>query len=200
MGLGSAQGQTSLYLICYNAGMKLIIGLGNPGEKYAKNRHNVGFMVVDHFAQENDLSWKEKSKLGAFIAEGDGYVLAKPTTFMNDSGRAVAALKQFYKTDEILVIADDIDRDFGSIRTRAGGGHGGNNGLDSIISAVGDDFARIRVAVQNQHRTRDNAADFVLSNFSGDEVKLLPEVVRLASADISDFLSGKFEDKTSGIA
>jgi len=180
--------------------MKLIVGLGNPGEKYAKTRHNVGFMVVDYFVQEHNLTWKDKSKHSAMIAEGNGFVLVKPMTYMNNSGRAVAALKQFYKPDEVLVIADDIDRDFGSIRTRRGGGHGGNNGLESIISAIGDDFARIRVAVQNQHRTRDNAADFVLSNFSGDEAKLLPEVIKLCISDIDKFLIGDFEDRTAGIA
>ncbi len=183
----------------YSYVMKLIIGLGNPGEKYAKTRHNVGFMVVDQFAEEQGLTWKEKSKLGAFIAEGDGYVLAKPTTFMNESGRAVAALKQFYKTDEILVIADDIDRDFGSIRTRVGGGHGGNNGLDSIIGSIGDDFARLRVAVQNEHRTRENAADFVLSNFTAEESKVLSEIIELASDEIDNFLADSFEDKSSSI-
>lgn len=179
--------------------MKLIVGLGNPGEKYARTRHNAGFMVVDKFAEDKNLTWKEKSKLSAVIAEGEGYILAKPTTYMNDSGRAVAALKQFYKTDDILVIADDIDRDFGSIRTRVGGGHGGQNGLDSIISAIGDDFARIRIAVQNQYRTRENAGDFVLSNFSADEAKLLPEVVTLATSEIDKFLNDRFEYKTLGI-
>ena len=157
-------------------------------------------MAVDHFAQKNGLTWKEKTKLAAYIAEGDGFILAKPTTFMNDSGRAVAALKQFYKTDEILVIADDIDRDFGSIRTRIGGGHGGNNGLESIIAAIGEDFARVRIAVKNQYRTSENAAAFVLSDFSGDEAKILPDVIELACAEIENFLSDALEDRSTEIA
>jgi PTH1 family peptidyl-tRNA hydrolase len=179
--------------------MKLIIGLGNPGEKYAKTRHNAGFMVVDSFAEAHGLTWKEKSKHSAMIAEGDGFVLAKPQTFMNDSGRAVAALKQFYKTDEILVIADDIDRDFGSIRTRQGGGHGGNNGLDSIISAIGDDFARIRIAAKNEFRAPDNAAKFVLSNFTAEESKKLAKVIDLAKIEIEKFLNDEFEDSTKDL-
>lgn len=180
--------------------MKLIIGLGNPGDKYANNRHNVGYMVVDYFAESKNLTWKSKTKQNAWIAEGDGYILAKPNTYMNNSGLAAAALKQFYKPDEILVIADDIDREFASIRTRLSGGHGGNNGLGSVISAIGEDFARLRVGAKNQYRDKTDAADFVLSDFSKDEVKLLPEIIGLSSNQIDKFINGEFVESTYGIA
>ena len=179
--------------------MKIIVGLGNYGPGYTNNRHNAGFMVVDKFAHDNGLSWKEKSKLSAYIAEGEGYMLIKPTTYMNDSGRAVNAVMQFYKTDDILVICDDIDRDFGSIRTRMGGGDGGNNGLKSVIGAIGKDFARIRIGAQNEHRTPENAASFVLSDFNSSEKELLPQVLQASIDQIDNFVSGDFPEHTVSV-
>ncbi len=183
----------------YPRGMKIIIGLGNPGKEYAKNRHNIGFMVVDKLAHDQDLQWREKPKLSAYLAKGDGFILVKPTTFMNNSGNSVQSVKNFYKTDEILVVCDDIDRDFGSMRTRLGGGAGGNNGLESIISAIGEGFARIRVGAQNEHRTPKNASAFVLSDFSKSETDVLPDVLTLAIKQINAFLEDKLEYHTVNI-
>ncbi len=176
--------------------MKCIVGLGNVGQEYEKTRHNVGFMAVDAFATQEDLNWATKSKLHADIAQGDGLLLVKPTTLMNRSGNAVQAIKQFYKIEnnDILVICDDIDRNFGELRIRQGGGDGGHNGLKDLIAHIGEDFWRLRIGVTNEHRDLNDTADFVLSRFSASELDSLhadgiPEITK----KISLFIDGSIE-------
>jgi peptidyl-tRNA hydrolase, PTH1 family len=131
--------------------MKLIAGLGNPGQKYRGTRHNVGFDVVDELAARHGLTW-ESAPAEAVLAKwrGRGTLLAKPLTFMNLSGRAVGDLLRFFKIDlaEMLVVVDDINLDVGRLRARSGGSAGGHNGLKSLIELLGtEEFARLRIGV-----------------------------------------------------
>ena len=127
--------------------MKLIVGLGNIGEKYSQTRHNIGFITLDFLAKSNNLAFK-KTKNYYFTKYSDA-ILVKPTTYMNLSGLAVqSVMTKFSNLDEILVVVDDLDLPFGQIRIRAKGGTGGHNGLKSITSSLGsDEYGRIRVGI-----------------------------------------------------
>ena len=177
------------------------MGLGNIGESYAKNRHNLGFRVVDQLAEEKGLSFKTSSKFPAETAEfesaGEKIILAKPTTMMNLSGQAVRALSDFYKLkpENILVVHDEIDLPFGDIRLKQGGGSAGHNGLKSIMSAIGEDFWRLRFGINNELRDRVDASDFVLSNFNSNEQATLDEAsLAEATGRIHDFIANSTKD------
>jgi PTH1 family peptidyl-tRNA hydrolase len=164
--------------------MRLIVGLGNIGSRYAGNRHNVGFMVVDRLAEELEASWKEETKLKAYVAtaevDGEKVILAKPTTMMNLSGEAVQRIMQFYKLghEDLLVIFDDLDTDFGKARLRSGGSSGGHNGVQSIIDHVGDTFGRLRVGISMNDRSVEPSESYVLRNFDESEREQLPTLVQ----------------------
>lgn len=154
--------------------MKLIVGLGNPGEKYKLNHHNTGFMIVDEIAKKQNIVMRLenefKAEKGDFNAENDRVMLAKPQTFMNNSGEAVSKLRSYYKldTEDILVVSDDIDLEFGKIRVALGGSSAGHKGVQSIIDQLGtDQFWRIRVGVGRNEQIPTE--DWVLMNFAGDE-------------------------------
>jgi PTH1 family peptidyl-tRNA hydrolase len=153
----------------------LVVGLGNPGREYARHRHNVGAMVVDELARRHGASWRSKfnSDLAEVRLDGHKVALLKPQTYMNDSGRAVAAAARFFKVDPdaILVVHDEIDLDRGRLQARAGGGLAGHNGLRSIARALrSQDFLRLRVGVGRPGRgDRRTPADYVLSNFAPDD-------------------------------
>jgi PTH1 family peptidyl-tRNA hydrolase len=159
--------------------MKLLVGLGNPGEKYAKNRHNVGFMFLDAFGGE--IVWRDEKKFFGTIAEmemnGEKCVLLKPDTFMNDSGKAVAAIANFYKINvsDVFVIHDDLDIGFGAWKIQQGRGPKVHNGITSIEQSVGSaDFWRVRIGVDGrdpQNRTEGHA--YVLQDFTNEEVERL---------------------------
>jgi PTH1 family peptidyl-tRNA hydrolase len=149
----------------------LVAGLGNPGREYARDRHNVGFMVCDELARRHGASFR--SKFSAELAEarfdGRRVALLKPQTYMNDSGRAVAPAVRFFKVEppSLVVVHDDVDLDPGRLQARLGGGLAGHNGLRSIAAQLGTrDFARLRVGVGRPERgDRRPVADFVLSPF-----------------------------------
>ncbi|HEY1081173.1 MAG TPA: aminoacyl-tRNA hydrolase [Prosthecobacter sp.] len=129
---------------------KLIIGLGNPGIDYRDTRHNIGFMVVDELARLSGVSFAEEKRWHGWVARMPGALLLKPSTFMNDSGRCVQAVAQFYKTavQEMLVIYDDVDLPLGRIRMRLAGSAGGHNGLKSMIRSLGSDaFPRLKLGI-----------------------------------------------------
>lgn len=155
--------------------MKLIVGLGNVGQQYTGTRHNSGFTAIEAFASAHDAQWQTKDKFKANVAEltlsGQKVLLAKPTTLYNLSGDAVRALKDFYKIDnkDILVVHDELALPFGTIRTRGDGSDAGNNGIKSIIAAIGNEFARIRIGIANEHTPAKDAADFVLERFMAEE-------------------------------
>src|SRR3989344_4458117 len=130
--------------------MKLIVGLGNPGEKFKNNRHNVGFMVVDAFAKHVELSWRYSADLMCYFVKWSNYVLCKPAIYMNKSGEAIRAVSLFYKIShkEVLVVHDDLDLDFGKVRLSFNGTSAGHHGVESTIESLGSmDFGRLRVGI-----------------------------------------------------
>ena len=169
--------------------MYLIAGLGNPGEEYAKHRHNVGFQCITYLASRHGLSFGEKqskARIATGTIAGQRVVLAKPFTYMNGSGQAVAGLARWYKLDvqrELLVIYDDLDLPFGTLRLRANGSAGGQNGMKSIIQQLGtQDFARLRVGIGRPPQGWD-PRDYVLGNWSREQAEQLPDLyARVADA------------------
>ncbi len=169
--------------------MYLIVGLGNPGEQYAKNRHNVGFQCLKYLADRHRLVFSEKqskARIAGGMIAGQRVVLAKPFTFMNASGQAVAPLVRWHKLDvkrELLVVYDDLDLPFGTLRLRASGSAGGQNGMKSIIEQLGtQEFARLRVGIGRPPSGWDSR-DHVLGNWSRAEAQVLPELyARVADA------------------
>ena len=174
----------------------LVIGLGNPGPDYAANRHNVGQMVLDILADRISASFKSH-KANASVAEGRlGFggpkvILAKPGTFMNNSGGPVAGLMKFYDVaiQNVIVIHDELDIDAGAVRVKQAGGHAGHNGLRDIIAAAdSNDFVRVRVGI-GRPPGRMDAADFVLKNFSGDERTELPLLLALSADAVEEIVT-----------
>jgi len=159
----------------------LIVGLGNPGRRYARNRHNVGFQCVDRLGQLHKLVFDTRQKMGRLALGQIGehaVVLFKPHIFMNESGRAVGSVARFYRVpmERLLVIYDDLDLPLGSVRLRKAGGSGGHKGMRSIISYLdGQDFPRVRVGIGRPPGRMDPAA-YVLQDFAKDEQALLDEV------------------------
>ncbi|WP_418791330.1 aminoacyl-tRNA hydrolase [Phosphitispora sp. TUW77] len=166
--------------------MKLIIGLGNPGSKYASTRHNVGFMVIDYLAGILDISvdrTKFKSLIGEGFKNGEKIVLAKPQTYMNLSGEAVLDMVHWYKIDlkDILVIYDDMDLPLGKLRLRIKGGAGGHNGMKSIIYlAQSEEFPRLRIGLGRPEAGNLENIDFVLGKLSDEEAKVMKETIKEA--------------------
>ena len=160
----------------------LVVGLGNPGSEYAGNRHNCGFMVADVLADRMRAPFKrDRSRARVAVGRLAGYpvTLAKPQSFMNLSGRPVAALRTFYKipVERIVVIHDELDVPFGTVRLKQGGGDNGHNGLRSVTAALGSrDYLRVRVGI-GRPPGRMDPADFVLHDFSAAERKVLPDVL-----------------------
>ena len=193
--------------------MWLVVGLGNPGAKYARNRHNIGFMVVDQLAQKHGLpAWKASVKGGeatsGLITTERGRekcVLLKPQEFMNLSGFAVSRAAQFYavEPDHILVVHDEIDLDFGIVRLKNGGGHGGHNGLRSIMEQLGkSDFVRLRMGVGrpqqfppaspsggNKPPGSKDAAAWVLADFPTAQASALERVISAGCEDVEATLA-----------
>ncbi len=148
--------------------IKAIIGLGNPGPAYERNRHNIGFKVLDALADSAGASWKKSELFESCKVElaGRQILLIKPLTFMNSSGKVMPYLqKQGIKIDEVLVVHDELELPFGQVKYKFGGSAKGHNGLKSIIAHAGDSFGRIRVGV-GRPENRDSVPDYVLSNFS----------------------------------
>jgi len=146
----------------------LIVGLGNPGSAYEKTRHNIGFMVIDALLARHRCEAVRKAAFEGELYKYGSHFLLKPMTYMNLSGRAVAAVKRFYKIDEVIVIHDDLDLPFGALRFKRGGGHGGHNGLKSTDTAISSDYVRVRMGIGHPG-DRDRVADYVLSPFSPSE-------------------------------
>lgn len=172
---------------------QLIVGLGNPGDKYAQTRHNIGFRVIDALSQAWRISLTQHSKFqglfGEGIVPGVGKVrLLKPTTYMNQSGQSVRAVLDWYKLafNEILVIYDDADLALGRVRLRLNGSAGGHNGIRSLIShgGGGSEFPRLKVGIANEfrlnHQGPRDAVPYVLANFSSEDIKVLPAVLELS--------------------
>ena len=181
----------------------LVVGLGNIGSDYAKTRHNIGFMSVDRYKESHDFSdWIEKKDLRCYIATGNigstRVILIKPTTLMNLSGEAVQRIQQFYKiTDtETLVIHDELDIDFGTIRTRVGGGSAGHNGIKSLLQHTEANFGRIRVGIGPKTHEKMDSADFVLQNFSEQEHDKIPKILKEVCALIDERTASALTEQT----
>jgi peptidyl-tRNA hydrolase, PTH1 family len=174
-------------------GPHLVVGLGNPGPRYETTRHNLGFLVADILADRIGSGFKVHKKSGAEVTTGRlggrSVVLAKPRTYMNESGRHVGPLAKFYSVApaDIVVIHDELDLDFGRIRLKFGGGEGGHNGLKSVAAALGTkDFQRVRIGVGRPPGRKDPAA-YVLENFSAAERGELGVILEQA-ADATELL------------
>ena len=178
--------------------MKLIVGLGNPGAKYAGTRHNIGFAVLDELARRRRLTF-ESAPTEALIARSrnageDAVMLGKPLTFMNESGRAVGELVRYFKIEvpDLLVVVDEVQLPLARLRARPQGSAGGHNGLKSLIEHLGTEFSRLRVGVGRGDLRRD-LADHVLSRFDKDEAAEVERMTARASDAAEMFI-------TSGIA
>jgi peptidyl-tRNA hydrolase, PTH1 family len=171
----------------------MIVGLGNPGREYRLNRHNIGFMVVDRLAERHDLTLgrlRSKALVGEGVVYGSKVILAKPQTYMNLSGEAVGSLAGYFQIppENILVVYDEIDLPFGTLRMRKKGGPGGHNGMKSLISRLGQEFPRLRLGVGRPSGRMPPAA-YVLQNFGPDDRPLLEEILDRAVAAIETYLS-----------
>lgn len=172
--------------------MKLIVGLGNIGQKYTFTRHNVGFMLADSIALNNNLTFRETPRLKCLMANLrngiDDYLIIKPTTFMNLSGEAVRAVMDYYKIpiENVLIVYDDLSLELGKIRFRANGSDGGHNGIKSVIQHLGTkDIARLKIGIGPQPNLPSEV--FVLQNFSKEELENLKPVLTKAKDGISCF-------------
>lgn len=161
--------------------MKLIVGLGNPGARYNFTRHNFGFLALDFYFKVRKLEWKDKPKFGAMWGREGDTIFIKPQDYYNESGRAVQEFMRFYKIplDDILVVCDDFNLEFGKLRYREQGSAGGNNGLKSVMATLGTtEFKRLRVGTGNDElRGKMGDVDFVLSKFTAEEKLKLPEIL-----------------------
>jgi PTH1 family peptidyl-tRNA hydrolase len=171
------------------SGRVLIVGLGNPGPQYARNRHNVGFMVLDRLAGDLGIAVdraKFKGRFGTGDADGRQVALLEPQTYMNLSGESVSPARSFFGVEpaDILVIHDELDLPYGTLRLKVGGGHAGHNGLRSIIEQLGrNDFVRLRVGIGRP--TRGSVEKYVLSDFApGDEQAFLPDLIERGVAAV----------------
>lgn len=196
--------------------MKIIVGLGNPGEQYSETRHNAGFMFVDALAGDarlapvgESLTFRFEEKFEALIAStemnGEKVILAKPQTFMNLSGKTVSKILSFYKVmpEELIVVSDDVDLPIGTVRVRRDGSSGGQKGLQNVIDSLqNNEFTRIRIGIRSDNGNVDIAAmpsdrldtaDYVLSKFSKREAAMLPEVISMVIDYIVPYIGGKEE-------
>jgi PTH1 family peptidyl-tRNA hydrolase len=174
----------------------LIVGLGNPGPAYAKNRHNIGFMVIDELIRRHNAQKLSSSSFNAELFKFSNHFLLKPLTYMNLSGNSILAVKKFYKVDEVVVIHDDLDLPFGALRFKHGGGHGGHNGLKSTDEMISRDYARVRLGIgKPEHKSE--VASYVLSDFSSAESEHLNSWISHTCEALEYLLENSLEDVSS---
>lgn len=176
--------------------MKLIVGLGNPGEKYEKTRHNIGFMIIDHLAEKLEITnFREKFQglIGETILNGEKVILLKPQTYMNLSGNSIKEVVSFYKMDieeDVVVVFDDMDLKLGQIKIKQKGGAGGHNGLKSIISHFGENFIRIKCGI-GKPESREEVVNYVLGNFSKSNQEIINELIETSSKAAKSICTAK---------
>lgn len=174
--------------------MKLFVGLGNPGGKYAQNRHNIGFMALDRIAVDHGFSgWKNKftAEISEGVLGGEKTILIKPQTFMNKSGQSVGEAMRFHKLEpaDVCVFHDELDLAPGKVRVKTGGGHAGHNGLRSIHAHIGADYDRVRLGIGHPGH-KDAVAGYVLRDFAKAEHDWLDDVLRGISDGIDQLVAG----------
>ncbi len=167
--------------------MTLVVGLGNPEATYKNNRHNIGFMVIDKVLYDLNPSKINKSSFNGELYKTSKTLFLKPQTYMNNSGLSVVQVMNYFDVKRVIVIHDDIEIPYGSIRIKHGGGNGGHNGLKSIDSHIGRDYDRIRLGI-SKPAYKEEVANFVLSDFSKSEQKCLPKILSYASEALSYLL------------
>lgn len=173
--------------------MKIIVGLGNPGLKYRKTRHNAGFLAVGVLAKKHGIPVKKNGfggKYGIGRIFGEEIILFEPMTYMNLSGEAVASVcaSKLEEKQDLLIVSDDIDLPLGSIRLRKGGSSGGHNGLKSVIEQIGSDFTRLRIGVRSEDALEADAAGYVLGRFPRKQMKVMEEAFKEASECIETWI------------
>lgn len=175
--------------------MKIIAGLGNPGQKYDKTKHNTGFMTMDHYLDEKGLSLDKDKFEGLWTKQkinGEDVILLEPQTYMNESGRSVSQVANFFKVDpeDILIIQDDMDMPIGKIRIRANGKSGGHNGIKSIIRDLGTErFNRLKIGIR--HPKNATVVSWVLTPFNDEQQKLMNDAFDTSVKIIDDFIAGR---------
>ena len=184
--------------------MRLVVGLGNPGEKYAHNRHNIGFMAADEIVRRHSFSpWRAKfqGELSEGSIGGEKVLVIKPQTFMNESGRSVAEVVKFYKIDvsDVIVLHDELDLVPGKVRVKRGGGHAGHNGLRSIHSVIGEGYGRIRLGIGHPG-DKDRVTGHVLNDFAKDDAKWLEPLLVEVADSIDLVFSEKDADFMTNVA
>lgn len=184
--------------------MLLFVGLGNPGTKYAKNRHNIGFMALERIAEDHGFGpWKQKFQ--AELCEGrlgaEKVILLKPLTFMNLSGQSVGEAMRFYKLtpQDITVFHDELDLAPGKARVKMGGGHAGHNGLRSIHQHIGEDYQRVRLGIGHPGR-KELVAQYVLQDFAKADAEWLDDLMRGLSDGAPELANGKKDRFLNAIA
>ncbi|MBI2327578.1 aminoacyl-tRNA hydrolase [Candidatus Curtissbacteria bacterium] len=185
--------------------MKLIAGLGNPGEKFKNNRHNVGFKVVDDFSRSNGLSWRYSQDLMCYWIKTVQYVLIKPVTYMNKAGQSIKSVCDFYKIEpkDVLVIADDLDLPLGKIRMTFNGSAGGHHGIESTVESLSTmDFARLRIGIGPlgpigesgpPMSKEQKVIEHVLSDFSDSEKEKLGDIISRAIEAVQSYVDDGVE-------
>lgn len=184
--------------------MKLVVGLGNPGEKYDNTRHNVGFIIIDRMVDSvkktTDFQFDKKtnSEILKTNIDNESVILVKPQTFMNLSGESVQKLMQFYKIkpEDVWVVSDDLNLELGTVRIRKGGVDGGHNGLKSIINNIGKDFYRVRVGIGSNREAGIASEDYVLQKFSSEEKQKLSKVIDKTTDLLVESVSSGLEEQT----
>ena len=179
-------------------GLQLIVGLGNPGEKYVKTRHNAGFWFLDRLANQFNLTFRQQSKFQGESAEllfaGRKVILLKPQTYMNNSGLSVAAVVKFYKipVEHILIAHDELDLPVGTVKLKYSGGHGGHNGLRDLKSLGSNNFWRLRLGIAHPG-SKDQVVDYVLQNPSKADRQLIDDSIDAGMDVLETMLEGHME-------
>ena len=180
--------------------IRLIVGLGNPGEKYERTRHNAGYWWVDAIAERKRAAWRRETKFSGFTTRveegGREFILLKPSTYMNDSGRSVSAVMRFFKIEpgELLVVHDELDLPPGAVKLKRGGGTGGHNGLEDIVDALGTkDFWRLRVGIGHPGN-KDDVPDYVLKRASGSEQAAIDPPFERSFELLARIAGGRLQD------
>ena len=174
-------------------GMKMIVGLGNPGKQYERTRHNSGFMAIDKVAEKLNLNI-DKKEFAALTAKNNQVILVKPQTYMNNSGEAVSQIMKYYHIDinDLLIIYDDLDLKYGQLRLRLKGSSGGHNGIKSIINYIhSENFKRIRIGIEKNPLIE--TADYVLGKVEQDKQQLFDDSIEKASQAAIEFITDEFE-------
>tara|TARA_A100001011_G_C14118383_1_gene760102 strand:+ start:69 stop:767 length:699 start_codon:yes stop_codon:yes gene_type:complete len=183
--------------------MKILIGLGNPGEKYKYTRHNVGFQIVDAIAEKySDLNWKNKFQ-GSYCTcylKKEKFLILKPETFMNNSGQSVQAITSFYKSksSDLIIFHDELDLIVGKIKVKLSGGHGGHNGLKSINQIFGDNYVRVRIGIDRPSEKK-LVSSYVLSNFPMSDAQQIERAKKLILSEIPALVSENYKGFSDNI-